>query len=86
MPTTNKYDLTLLENLASSDDDTLHTLSPETTYLCLMALDDRAIYQGAWWDDGDNITAARWDQARAIVDKAKKELIEPSTVIDGGGP
>lgn len=80
----NKYDLTLLEDLTAGETTQLTSLSPETIALCLMALDDRAIYQGAWWDDGDNITAARWDVAEAHVQAAKRELIDPVAIIDGG--
>ncbi len=63
----NKYDLTLLENLTTGETAKSVTLFPETVALCLMALDDRAIYQGAWVDDGDTITSARWDIAKAYI-------------------
>jgi len=80
----NKYDLTILEDLTEGEISGLHSLSPETVQLCLMALDDRAIFQGAWWDDGDNITGARWDVAEGHVQQAKAELIASLATIDGG--
>lgn len=85
MATTNKFDLTLLEDLITDAESGIHTLSPATIQLCLMGLNDRAIYRGAWWDGGEKITTARWDVAQAHVDQAKQEIILPAAEIDGGG-
>lgn len=82
----NKYDLAKLEALASGEPSELCTISPETAALCLMALDDRAMYRGAWLDDDQAITAARWDVAAALVDRARLELIVATTTVDGGTP
>lgn len=75
MATTNKYDLAKLEDLASGFADKSITISPETMFLVIMALDDRAIYRGAWVDDGDAISDARWDEAIKLVEQAKKEIM-----------
>lgn len=71
----NKFDLTKLEDLADGFSSQNITLSPETVFLCLMALDDRAVYRGAWVDDDGVISASRWDVAAATVEKAKLELM-----------
>lgn len=80
----NKYDLTLLEQLTADDTAVNRLLSPSTLALCMMALEDRAIFRGAWVDDGDPISAARWDAAAALVDLARHELLDLTQVIDGG--
>ncbi len=81
----NKYDLAKLEALAVGAVAETKILSPETIDLCLMALTDRAQFAGAWVDDDGQITAARWDQAAALVDRARLELMS-SVTIDGGTP
>lgn len=81
----NKYDLAKLEALADGLDAETRILSPETVDLCLMALTDRAQFSGAWVDDNSQISPARWDQAAALVDKARSELMAAVT-IDGGTP
>lgn len=70
-----KYDLKKLEDLAAGDADKTITISPETMFLCIMALDDRAIYRGAWVDDDGTISDSRWDAAINLVETAKKELM-----------
>lgn len=71
----NKYDLTKLENLAAGFADKNITISPETMFLCIMALDDRAVYRGAWVDDNGEMSDSRWDVAVNLVEQAKKELM-----------
>jgi len=72
----NKFDLTKLEDLASGLSAESVTLSPETMFLCLMALNDRAQYRGAWVDDDDVISDSRWDEAENYIDTAKAELTQ----------
>lgn len=72
----NKFDLTKLENLADGFTSESVTFSPETVFLCIMALDDRAIYRGAWVDDEGTISDSRWDEAINLVEQAKGELME----------
>lgn len=71
----NKFDLTKLENLADGFSAQSVTISPESAFLILMALDDRACYRGAWVDDNGDISDARWDAALAIVENAKREVM-----------
>lgn len=71
----NKFDLTKLEDLADGFTSESITLSPETVFLCTMALDDRAIYRGAWLDDEGTISDSRWDEAVNLVEQAKLELM-----------
>jgi len=71
----NKFDLTKLEDLATGLALKSYELSPTTVFLCLMALDDRAIFRGAWVDNDGDISDARWDEADRLVHAAKKELM-----------
>lgn len=71
----NKYDLTKLEDLVDGESSKEVTLSPETVYLCLMALNDRVRYRGAWLDDDAPISGNRWDVAENLVNKAIGELM-----------
>jgi len=71
----NKFDLIKLEDLASGFTSQNITLSPETAFLCVMALDDRAIYRGSWLDDDEVISDSRWDEAINLVERAKEELM-----------
>jgi hypothetical protein len=70
----NKFDLTKLEDLADGFTSQSIDLSPETVFLCLMALNDRAQYRGAWVDDDDTISDSRWDEAENYIETAKAEL------------
>lgn len=71
----NKFDLTKLEDLADGFTSESVTLSPETVFLCVMALDDRTVYRGAWVDDDGTISNSRWDEAVNLVEQAKEELM-----------
>lgn len=81
---TTKFDLTRLETMIEGESETLVLLSPASVAACLLALNDRAIYPGAWLDAGAPISPARWDAAAAIIDRANRELLTELTEIDGG--
>lgn len=75
----NKYDLTKLEDLATGFSSPTVTLSPETVFLCLLALEDRARFRGAWLDNGNDISDSRWDVAENIINVAIDEISSGAT-------
>ncbi len=87
-----KLDLTEIENNLADTVPSSHTLDPETVQLALTVLQEKAPYIGAWLDDDQPISVARWDTAERLVDRAILQVMTPGEPLaapipetDGGG-